>query len=252
MRVVRFMFVTILLLAGLASAGSGDEQVFDWQVCESRKPAASSSSESGEVFGGPLEGVFYVLTHYQYAMQDGEAPKQWEECVWRISREGQDLKWQIYSFSGFNTDPSRFRKDSRTGDVRSVPGWKPSEAQLESLRDHGARVSKRGSSSYDLRSVGEERWKKVGAMPESAWHRWIWRETTGNLGMAAEYLRRPWRAAWHPVWGGYGATLPNRIVYCTTEWDPRQQVWRGDYFAPEARGGKFLAYLVPGIVAEDD
>jgi hypothetical protein len=116
-----------------------------------------------------LEGTWYVLVHYQDSATHNPEAWRWEDRVWRLAREGEDLEWTEWPIVVLDDESGRFEPLGGNRRARVLAAWEPDEQQLADIRN-GIQVNSRGVKIKTLRlSEDGETWRSTGsAAPGSA------------------------------------------------------------------------------------
>jgi hypothetical protein len=123
-------------------------------------PAARAS-------GLELEGTWHVLVHFKDSASTNPDEERWEDRVWVLTREGEELRWADYPIVVFDDESGRFERAGTNRAARVLEYWEPNPAQLAEL-ELGPKVNARGSRTKRLRTSGDGWRSTASPAPQSA------------------------------------------------------------------------------------
>jgi hypothetical protein len=115
-------------------------------------PPASPSTE----LAFPVEGLWYVLIHYTDDHAMDPAAWHWEDHLWSIKREDQQLRWRDFPIVIFDDKTGRFERVGPNPLSKVRGAWEPNPGQLENI-GVGLMVNERGAQAKRLKPATREK-----------------------------------------------------------------------------------------------
>lgn len=196
---------------------------------------AVSPGAARAVSADDLVGAWHVLVHYQDSQTGNPDAKRWEDRIWVLERQGEQLRWTDYPIVVFADEEGRFERLGTNRQSRVLDHWEPNAAQLAQI-EAGLAINSRGSRSKTLRGSDAKGWSSAGRGGGYQSARIITYEETwriDGLPDAPRFVRQD-------SMGSAGSeSLEGRTLYETTSVEEGGKVLRGKYDRDGTRVGSF-------------
>jgi len=199
-----------------------------------------ADSEPAGVPAAPL-GDWYVLIHYRDTEASADAPRQWDDEIWRIEVEGAGLRWTLFPHPKFRDGSGRWETLPGGDEARSLGAWKPNGEQRKEIAaglDYGLQDER----SKRLKPAGKEAWASPGqpriASASGVGYHERWRIEAGEPGL--RFSRLASMASGRAV----GMEAGTRFEARESLRQGRER--RGEYNRDGERQGEFQMFLMGG------